>query len=310
MVLSIFKFDDSGPVFDLIGRALTYAAPIVGLCVPLALLALGQDNLALLSSYIAIPMIAAPAIYYAYGKRHLSNVNSSESSFKILLALYFLFFGVSALLLVSGDVRPIAYYLALTALATIVLLEIFLFNVSSNKAMVILLQVMAITLNIIWGINQKYYFFIGRTDPMGHAWYGANLLQAGYVTGAFDDYTAFPLWHILFTSVHMATGSAAEIFNTMFITNGLIYLLIPLSIYCIARKVVGGTRVALLSALISSFYPYFIILGTQSLSRSVTSCLAIILVMLLLEGNDLKRRALALILTVVIVVYHRWPSSS
>lgn len=304
MVLSIFKFDDSRPVFDLLGKVLTCVAPVVGLFVPLALLALGQYNLALLSSYIAIPMIAAPVVYYVYSRRHISNVNLGEGNFKTLLALYFLFYGISALLLVSGEVRPFAYYLVITALATIVLLEIFLCEVSTNKAAVILLQVMAFTLNILWGINQKYYLFVGRTDPLGHAWYGANLLQTGFVTGVFDDYTAFPLWQILFTSVHMATGSAAELFNTMFITSGLIFLLIPVAIYCIAQKITGGKRIALLSALMASFYPYFIILGTQSLSRSITSCLAVVLVLLLLYGQDLKRRALALVLTVIIVVYH------
>jgi hypothetical protein len=302
--MNIFKGYDSERVFGLIGNVLLGVIPLVGLSAIVGLVALKQYNLLALGSYLAIPMIFAPIAYYISNRHQYSDISSGEDLFKILVASYLLCFAISLLLLAVSDVRPLAYYLALAAMATIMLLETTLFHESKAKALAILLQITAFTSNIIWGISLKYYFFFGRTDPPAHAWYAANLLQTGHVTAAFDDYVVFPLWHILFSTVHMATGSAAQVINTMFITNGLIYLLIPPAIYCVARKVTGSYRIAMLSALIVSFYPYFVILGTQSLSRSITSCLAILLVLLLVDSSDLKKRALALFMTVAIVIYH------
>ena len=120
----------------------------------------------------------------------------------IAIIIYFLFYGISLVLLKSFDTRPLSYYLLLSLMATIILIEILLFNESVNKTRIILLQIMILLLNVLWGVNLKYYFYIERTDPIVHTWYIKNLIASGYVTSVFEIYQSFPLWHILCSIVN------------------------------------------------------------------------------------------------------------
>lgn len=290
--------------FEPAGELILYILPLLGLCAACILLVFGQLNLLILSIYLIIPIVFVPIMYLVYQQYEAVEVEGVSWLFNLLLVTFILGFSASLFILYSFDIRPLAYYVIVTTLAAIIMSEIMLFDNTSNRTLIILLQVMALTASIIWGVSLKYYYFIGRTDSLGHVWYARNLLDSGYVTAAFDDYISFPLWQILCSFVYMVTGTSLPISKTMFFTSGLIYSIVPLAIFILALKITKEKRIALLSSLFISFYQFFMILGMQALSRSITSAFMIVLVFILLESRNKKWFTLAVLLTLAIIVYH------
>lgn len=229
---------------------------------------------------------------------------SQRMFFLFLLALFFFCFSISLILLDVLNVRPIIYYGITTFLATSILLEILLFNSTKNKPAIILLQIMMLALNITWGVSLKYFYFIGRTDPLVHAWFIDNLINHGNITDVFGVYKPFPLWHILCCFLYKIFAIPVSAHRIMFFINGIIYsFLIPL-VYLISLKLFKNKNLSLLHSLFLCFLPIFIYSGMSSIARDVVSFFEIMLILLLLDNKDVKKRAFAIFLTFIIIVYH------
>ncbi len=295
---------NSDKKFELTRKIILYSLPILALAGITLPLIFGQSNLSLLGSYLAIPMFFAPIIYLKYSKNPIQSINSGKPLFLLLLIFYFLCFSISMALLYLFEVRPFAYFVIITLMATAILLEILLFEISQRKLIIILLQIMILTLNIIWGVTLKYYYFIGRTDPLGHVWLIDNLIKIGYVTDIFGIYKPFPLWHILVTSLYEILGVSIPLHKLMFFINGLVYSFLILFVYLVTLKIFKNQKLALLSSLFISLNPDIIYYGMYSIARSVVSFFEVMLILLLLDSNNTKKVLLAIILTFAIVVYH------
>ncbi|MDD1653065.1 MAG: hypothetical protein LUQ64_00825, partial [Methanomicrobiales archaeon] len=195
---------DTEGKFTLTGRIIAWGsmvAALLGLTVPLLL---GKPALTILGSYLAIPMLCAPFLFLrtettsdgagaSSGEGHLSP--REHRLFSLILLAFSVLFTLSLLSLVSSPVRQVSYYLLVTGMGLCILLEILLFLPSGHRIPLILAQTGILYLNLVWGVTLKYYFYIGRTDPIGHAWLVDNLLRDGHVTAIFTEYQQFPLWH-------------------------------------------------------------------------------------------------------------------
>ncbi len=305
--------------FIFIQKIILYIFPVLALIAIIYLLILGKLNYFYLGSYIAIPMFFAPIIY-SMRKKNIKEyflnsdcIDSNSSNpkfcadhwFFIIVILYILGFSISITILSIFEVRPYVYYGIMTLLATFILLEILKFDVS-NKVTIILMQIILFTLNIIWGVTLKYYYFIGRTDPIVHVWYIFNLLKDGHVTGLFDYYQYFPLWHIMVSSTYMILNMNLPIQKMMFIINGLNYAIMIVVIYLISLKIFKDKRLALMSALFTSINSDMIVYGMSSIPRSVVTYLEAILILLILDlnKNDIRKTLLVIFLTFAIIIYH------
>lgn len=289
--------------FELTRKIILYSLPILalaGLTIPLMI---GQSNLSVLGSYIAVPMFFAPIIYLKYSKNPIQSIDSGKPLFLLLLIFYFFCFSISIALLYLFEVRPFAYFIIITLMATLILLEIVLFEVSKSKSMIILLQIMILALNVIWGVTLNYYYYIGNADIFSHAWYIENLIANGYVTDVFAYYRYFPLWHIMVSSTYIILGVDFPLHKMIFFINGLIYSFILIIVYLISSKIFKNMKLALLSSLFVCFNVDFIFYGMYSISRSVVSFLEIMLILLLLD-HTFRKMLLAIFLTIVIVLYH------
>ena len=290
--------------FALTGKIILYTLPILAVAGVTLPLLFGQSNLSLLGSYLAVPMFFAPIIYLKYRQNPYKPINFGKRLFLLLLTIYFLCFSISVLLLDMFEVRPYLYYVIITVMATSILFEIILFDISQKKRIIILLQIIMLNLNIIWGVTLKYYYFIGRTDSLGHAWYIDNLINYGHVTEVFDLYKPFPLWHILCSFLYEILGVSTPIHKIMFFTNGIIYSFMVIMTYLVALKVFNNKNIALLSSLFVCLNPDIIFYGMYSISRSVTSFLEVMLILLLLDSKNGKKVLLAITLTFAIIIYH------
>ncbi|HTX44437.1 MAG TPA: hypothetical protein VMC61_06870 [Methanocella sp.] len=222
-----------------------------------------------------------------------------------LLVCFTIIFTASIALLYAYDVRPLAYFILMTALALILLFEILFAYRAGDRPGAILVQIMAFTLNLIWGVTLNYYFFIGRTDTLSHVWWAQSVLDLGHVTDALDVYRPFPLWHILNAAVYQVSGLGGPISRVLFINCGLVYAVLgTLGIFLLVKKVSGNERLALLSALFLSFNTTFLFYGMYSISRSIVMVLFVLLMLLLADRQNGTKQWLAYGLSFAMIVYH------
>ena len=276
---------------------------VAGFVVPILL---KQYNLFLLGIYLVIPMLAAPILWLKL--KHKANVIFSiNSNLKELLMLGFLICCfISILILYFFPVRIIFYYLLIAVMGVMILAQIlYSEEVSSKQSNLILLQIIMLFLNIIWGVTLKYYFFIGRTDGLFHSWALENLIQTGFIDQTFDNYEAFPLWHILCSFIYQIMNLQVTPAQAMFITNGLIYGCLVIVVYLITLKFLFfNKKTALLSALFMCFNTDVIFYGMYSIPRSIIFLLEGLLIFLLVQKKTYIKSALCMLILVGIIMYH------
>ncbi|MBN1324375.1 MAG: hypothetical protein JW986_10345 [Methanotrichaceae archaeon] len=290
--------------FAITGRILLYLIPavaIVGLALPPLL---GLHSLSLLGSYLAIPMIAGTILFLIYRESPYQEVRLNERIFYLFIAAYAPLFTISALILATYTPRPIGYYLVITLLATIVLMEILLFEATSGRVLIILAQIIALNLNLIWGVTMKYHLFIGRMDPISHIFYISTLMEAAHVTDAFDNYRAFPLWHVLVYALYIIMRSPLPLEKMIFLANGLVYaFLVPMA-YLVSRAVFKDRSLALMISLFIVFYTDVLLYGMSSIPRSVVSFLELILLYFIFIKDSTMKLFIIVTLTIVLILYH------
>jgi hypothetical protein len=231
--------------------------------------------------------------------------NASRPLYLALLTFFVAIFSLSILLLYLYEVRPLSYFILMALLALILLLEILFVDMAGMRPLVILLQIMAYSLNLIWGVTMNYYLFVGRTDTLPHIWWAESLLKLGHVTDFFHVYQPFPLWHILCDSVYMLAGSAGPVYEILFINSGLVYGVLGIAcLFLLVKKISGDERTALLSALFLSFDTIYIFYGMYSISRSIVMVLFVLLMVLLIDRESKAKRWLAYGLSFSLIVYH------
>lgn len=290
---------------ELTGNIFLYSLPaiaVAGLMIPMFF---GKNNLALLGSYLAIPMFFAPIVYLVFKNTGSKVIILDNIYFRLFLVTFFLCLVSSLFLLQAFEVRPLIFFLLLSVMSTSILLEILLFDLE-KKTPVILLQIMALSLVIIWSANLKYYFFIGRTDPITHLWFIQNLIESHHVTAdIFGNYISFPLWHILCSSIYIISGVSVPAQKVMHFTNGLIFSFLVLAVYLISVKMFKDKVLPLLIPLFICLNPDFIIYGMSSIARSVVSFFEVIIILLLLTSkNSVSKRFLLLFFTFIAIIYH------
>lgn len=301
----LFRLDTEGR-FTLTGRIIALgcmAAAVLGLAVPLAL---GQPSLAILGSYLAVPMFVAPLFFFRTrsGRGVGRELLPEGHVFPLLLLVFTALFSLSVLSLDYFPVRHAIYYLLVTGMGLCILLEILWVEPSGPRIPVILGQMGVLYLNIAWGVTLKYFFFIGRTDPLGHAWLLDNLLREGHITAIFSEYQQFPLWHLVCAMAYQLSGILTTSRQVMFLMNGLVYVVVLVMVYLIARRLVESERVALLTTLFTAFSSGIIAYGMSSIPRSAVLLLILVLIYLLLAGTTRIHVVLIMVVTLSTIMFH------
>jgi O-antigen/teichoic acid export membrane protein len=274
---------------------------VLGSVVPILL---KQYNLFLLGIYLVIPMLAAPIIWLRLKTRDnvIFSINSNLN--ELFMLVFLICCLISILILYIFPVRIILYYILIAVMGAMILTQIlYSEEFSSKKSKLILMQIILLFLNIIWGVTLKYYFFIGRTDGLFHSWALENLLHTGYIDQTFDNYEAFPLWHILCSFIYQIMNLQVTPAQVMFITNGLIYGCLVIVVYLIALKFFN-IKTALLSALFMCFNTDVVFYGMYSIPRSIVFFLEGLLIFLLVQKKTYLKSALYMLITVGLIMYH------
>ncbi|HMK45795.1 MAG TPA: hypothetical protein VK436_04155 [Methanocella sp.] len=291
-------------MFRKMGTAIIYLLPVIGITGIIATIVIGQIYFLILSTYLIVPLLFASALYRKLRVEEENPKNLGENAFKLLLVAFLLCYTISLILLTVSEVRPIIYYFTMVILTVTVLMEILMFEPAKEKIAIILLQIMALMLNVNWGVTLKYFQFIGRTDVLFHTQYIVSLLQTGHVTDVFFDYQPFPLWHILNATIYLIGGDIFSEDKVIAIASGLIFLCLPVLIYLITLKLFKDQRLALIAALLSFFFPDMTYFTMSGISRSIASLLFVLLIYLLIDTRLKNKLLLIGIVTAAIILYH------
>ncbi|MFC6836145.1 hypothetical protein [Halomarina ordinaria] len=271
---------------------------VVGVTVPYVV---GLGALSLLGVYIAVPLVAVAALYWS--RVDASAVERLDTTrFRLLVGAYFLCLGVSILLLGVAPVRPFAYYGVVAVASTLVFAQIPSAE-SAERTVAVLLQTVLLTLSLVWGVAFKYNYYFARTDVFPHAWYTEVLLASGEVTTTFDDYRAFPLWHLLGASEDLLSGVGWAPRYYLFLTSGLVFGAVAVGVYLLAMRLFDSRRIALTAAWLTPLNTFVLQYATEAIPRSVTSFLGIGLFLAMLSRGR-AFRALFGLFALGIVVYH------
>lgn len=290
--------------FFITSQFILYGLPIIAVLGVLIPTILNLHYLSILGCYLALPMILAALLSPIYLDKSSKINYIPQKAFIVLLISFVMSYLITIILLYLYDVRPYIYYIFIGILVIIIFLQIMQQSLTKITQLAILTECCLLCINLIWGVTLKYYYFIGRTDIFTHAWLGENLLTTGFITETFNIYKPFPLWHILSTITSLYSNLSIPMYKTMFITNGIIYILIPVFVYLISIKLIGDNRLALLSGLITSFYPTFVFYGMSSIARSAVTLFELILIYLLLCTNNNIKYILILFFTLIIIMFH------
>ncbi|AFV22717.1 hypothetical protein Mpsy_0506 [Methanolobus psychrophilus R15] len=287
----------------------TYRVLLLGSCVTAIIgvaapLIFGQANLAMLGSYLAIPMILAPLIYIRQknNEYHFSEID--DKYYNLFPAAFFMFLTISVILLYTSYVRPYSYYAVITIMATLILVQILLFRSNTNRSMLILFQSSLLLLDLIWGVSLNYFFSIERTDSFFHSWMVQILVEEGAINEHFDLYRTFPLWHILCASFYKIAALDVAFYRATYLINGIIFAAIPPGAYILSKRLFKEEKIALIAALFVTFYPDVLKYGIAALARSPISLLGLLLVVALLYHRSLAATLVAIAMTVSIIVFH------
>ncbi len=178
--------------FGLLGRLVLYTFPVLGILGVLALLALKQYQYLILSIYMVVPIICAPIAYLLIRKKQETGSPVGDDLFKFLVAGFLICFAFSLTLLYAFEIRPTLYYLIVAAMATLIFIQIVCSKITQGKVVLILLQIMALVLNVCWGISLHYFQYVGRTDILIHTFYAESVVLLGHVTSDLLRLPAVP----------------------------------------------------------------------------------------------------------------------
>lgn len=283
------------------------AAAIVGV---LGTLLIGFSNLAILGLYLAAPLLLASAVVWrspvhspASNNVDFYDIDLQEIDWRLLSITFHFVVCLLVVLVVSTDVRPIAFYGGVALLYTLT----FLFAVSARgpvERTLCLYHATVAVMLVIFSVTLNYELFVGRTDLTAHISFTLAIIETGRFPVGVPTYEPFLLWHVLTAGAYDVTGGWLRPSTTMFVLGGLLYGVGVPAMYGFARRLYPNVRVATLSAVMMICFPLYIFYGMYSIPRSTTSILFLILLLSLVIRPTASTRILTLLLVTGIVVYH------
>jgi hypothetical protein len=294
------KIDDFS---DWLFKLLPYGIIAISLGGLILLLALGLNGTALLISYIAVGLIIGSVIYLLVHKGKERSFSVRPSLYKSFPIIFFTCLSSLIIIYRSNDVRSLLDYALITIMASAVLLQILLARGNINRYFV-LGQIVILFLSVVWGMNLHYTYYFGRTDIFAHTQLVESILTSGSIGDIFGIYEPFAYWHINTASLIMITEMPIPAYTAMFIENGIVFSAVILIVYSMCMRLFHDVQLALLAALITAFFPAFLIYGASSIPRSAVLLLEMCLFFFMLRERDFRSTLMVLFFAMMIILYH------
>lgn len=230
---------------------------------------LGRWDYSVRGLIVAVPAIIA-SIVLLYMFRHpiVDDEGGSVVFFSVKIALYFLFillYLISVIVLLAG-VNRIVYFFVVAALYLTIFAQIFSQKISSN---IIILEIITLMANVIYGTTLVYPLFFRTTDILLHNTLSTITFLSGHTIPLDLDvsYAPFPLFHVYNAMSSNILGLPAQ--DTHFIVTCLAYVIVVFFLYKIFKILFDNEQVSLLACLCFSVTPIVLLEGIMVVTRTM-----------------------------------------
>ena len=257
---------------------------------------------------VAVPAIIA-SIVLLYMFRHpiVDDERTSIVFFNVRVFPYFLFiflYLISIIILLI-DINRIAYFFVVAALYLTIFVQIFSQKISTNA---IILEIISVMANVIYGTTLVYPLFFRTTDILIHNTLSTVTFLSGHTIPVDLDasYAPFPLFHIYNAISSNILGLPAQ--DTHFIVMCLAYVIVALFLYKIFKVISDNEQVSLLACLCFSVTPIVLLEGIMVVTRTTAFVGFVILlysIFMARERGSIAYSALIIISAIFIILVHQ-----
>jgi uncharacterized membrane protein len=307
MIKPDFSAEHLLPSFSAVFPYLSISIVVIGYIVAFAI---NKFDLALNGIYLTAPLVIASIIILKWPNLDINFINNNfkvnKHNILISALAYTLFYLLTILVLLIYNERVIIYFILITIIFCIIMIQIFS-SAFNNKILeyIVLTEIFLLLLNLIWGVTLKYPLYFGSTDILPHIAMVNSIIVSGHVSEFMDLYQFFPLYHILAAMGIFISNTQLE--TGFFIFLGLAYITVLMFAYLFFKTITKDTKISLLSLLIFSFAKEVLFYGMYMITRSMAFIFFIIILYLLIKKRPLEFgfKFILLILTMSLILTHQ-----
>lgn len=274
-------------VFLLKADARLFIKGVLFICIPLllpAIIAIYRPEL------FEFKAICIPDIRTLNFKRHV-----------IFIGIFLLLYIFSIYLVYPIENRTLTYFFLVSLMGGIILLEIFFFR---TGLWTILIQEMALLINITFSYTLKHSSPIFTTDIFFHMHLVEIIAKLGYFSGIMSSYENWPLFHIINSIGLILTN--LEPSKSYFILSGLCFVITALFLYLIVNFVFKNIRLSLFTVLIYIFLRPVGFECMNMITRSSGYVFCILLLYLMIKKkNKVRISFLSIFLIFPLILTHQ-----
>lgn len=314
---------------------LQFGTPLVGIALLIYPVVMNDLQFAVVGSFISIPLIAAPLVHRLLPRQSDPQSHSFESELRFgdpvddsslaalfrrkilesrfvlvdtfdivqLGKIYCILYSISIFVAVFAETRPFVYIALVSVMATLLLIQSLSATNHAHRSLVLVESALFIG-NLILSMTLKYHYFVGGTDSILHAEWASQIVETHYTTGAMGLYEQFPLWHISVASLYTLFGGMISIQRVMFLASGLVFLSLPVLVYCLFRRISDRDSIALIASVFVTLNPIVIYYGMYATPRSIVSVLLLSFLFICHRMSDWRSTVLAFVLSIALVLFH------
>lgn len=247
---------------------------------------LGRWDYSVRGLIVAVPTtIASVVLIYMFKHPIADDDEATIAFFRLKVAPYFLFvliYLISMIVLVA-DVNRFIYFLLITALYFTIFIQIYSQKIYSNA---IILEIISILVNVIYGTTLVYPLFFRTTDLMGHIILSTVTFLSGHTIPVDLDvsYAFFPLFHIYNAMSSNILGLSPQ--DAHFIVTCPAYVVVIFFLYMMLKIISNNEQVSLLACLCFSITPIVLLEGIMMVTRTAAFVGFVILLYLIFASNE------------------------
>jgi hypothetical protein len=269
-------------------------------------LMLHRTDLTVASLLVVIPLILGAMVILA----NRSQVNAlpfirvvEKINFFHLFLVGVLIFICSLIVLIIYPTRTLTYFIMASVSAALLLLQI-VSRRSKWTDSLILVEIIFLSLSMIWGTALKYPLYFADTDSLIHLNMIDSIVRTGFIDSLIPTYQAYPLYHIFVATAAEVTGLSLK--TALFVFVGLAWEVGVVFAFLIFRDLSGSHRFALVASLFLATSSQIIFYGSYAIARSLAMVFVMFWFYLVFKkaSQDLRYLFLSLIIMMTMVMTH------
>ena len=246
-----------------------YFILVVLTCGIVLTLLMGRPDFTIRALIYIIPGILVTILLmklYRTGEKYTGTLVLIHVRRKYFQIIFVVLFALSILALYFSPYRPWYYFLLITALFSLIFVQIFQDTVNPSG---ILLEISGVMANIMFGLQLKYPFFFGLSDIIPHLYLSKITLLLGSIVpeDLSFSYAWFPLYHIFIAAGTALMGIDMKL--VFIVLTSLAYIIVVWVLYLLFNQMIKNVQISLLICLIFSTTPIVITHSTYVVTRTM-----------------------------------------